>query len=164
LLVRDLMTVGVPTCPPDTTVGDLTRMLLEKDWEAVVVLDGEEGHALGVVSQLELVRAYARPDAANLRVDAIMREGVPEAPPEIPLAVAAQLMLDQGVRAIYMMHHSAGINYPAAVLTFRHVLRHLAARDDAELRDLGIAAARKTPIEVFIERREAARKRNLGHE
>jgi hypothetical protein len=73
-------------------------------------------------------------------------------------------MLDQGVRAIYMMHHSAGINYPAAVLTFRHVLRHLAARDDAELRDLGIAAARKTPIEVFIERREAARKRNLGHE
>ena len=53
-LVRDLMTVGVPTCPPHTPIVDLTRLMLEKNWEAVVVLDGEEGHALGVVSQDEI--------------------------------------------------------------------------------------------------------------
>ena len=61
-LVRDLMTVGVPTCPPHTPIVDLTRLMLEKNWEAVVVLDGEEGHAIGVVGQDELMKAYERED------------------------------------------------------------------------------------------------------
>ena len=42
-LVRDLMTVGVPTCPPTTLLVELVRLMLEKNWEAVVVLDGDEG-------------------------------------------------------------------------------------------------------------------------
>ena len=60
------MTVGVPTCPPHTPIVDLTRLMLEKNWEAVIVLEGEEGHAIGVVSQDELVKAYEREDARTL--------------------------------------------------------------------------------------------------
>ncbi len=157
-LVRDLMTVGVPTCPPDTLVVDLTRLLLEKNWEAVVVLDGEEGHALGVVGQDELVKAYEREDARTLTAEQIMREGVPQIPPDVPLTVAAQMMLDQNVRAFFLMHHAGGVVYPAGMITYRHILRHLAAQSDDELKDMGIAAARKAPLEQFIEKREAARK------
>jgi len=65
---------------------ELTRLMLEKNWEAVIVLDGEEGHALGVVSQDELVKAYEREDARSLMVEDVMREGVPQIPPDIPLA------------------------------------------------------------------------------
>ena len=45
-LVRDLMSVGVLTCSPETSVVELTRILLEKDREAAVVLD-DHGHAVG---------------------------------------------------------------------------------------------------------------------
>src|SRR5512143_3173946 len=151
-LVRDLMTVGVPTCPPHTPIVDLTRLMLEKNWEAVIVLDGEEGHAIGVVSQDELVKAYEREDARLLMV-----EDVPQIPPDIPLTVAAQMMLDQNVRAFFLMHNAAGVTYPAAMITYRHILRHLAAQSDDELKDMGIAAARKAPLEQFIERRDAAK-------
>ena len=162
-LVRDLMTVGVPTCPPDTLIVDLTRLMLEKNWEAVIVLEGEEGHAVGVVSQDELVKAYEREDARSLMVEDVMREGVPQIPPDVPLAVAAQMMLDQNVRAFFLMHHAGGVVYPAAMITFRHILRHLAAQSEEELKDMGIAAARKAPLEQFIERRDAAKRAAEKH-
>ncbi len=160
-LVRDLMTVGVPTCPPHTPVVDLVRLMLEKNWEAVVVLDGEEGHALGVVGQDEIVKAYQRDDVRTLTAEQIMHEGVPQIPPDILLTVAAQMMIDQHVRAFFLMHNAGGITYPAAYITYRHILRHLAAQSDDDLKDMGIAAARKAPLQQFIERRDAAKQAAL---
>jgi len=159
-LVRDLMTVGVPTCTAETPVVDLVRMLLEQGWEAVVVLDGMEGHALGVISQDELIKAYIHAENGNQIAGEIMREGVPQVPPDIPLAAAAQLMQDLKVRTLYLMHHAGGIEYPAAMISYKHLLRQLAADNEAELRDLGIRAERQTPLEMFIQRRDAARNKN----
>ena len=158
LLVRDLMTVGVLTCTSDTPLGDLARLMLEKTAEAVAVL--EDGNAVGVVDQNDLVRAYTRQDVSTLKAEDIMQEKVPEVPPDIPIIAAAQLMLDEGKRSIFLMHYSAGIGYPAAVITYRHILRHLAASSPDELRDLGIQAERQTPLEAFILRRDAARRQN----
>lgn len=162
LLVRDLMTVGVPTCKRDSPVGDVARFLLEHEVEAMCVLD-EEGHAIGVVGREELVRAYGREDVESLTAEDVMSEGVPELHADIPLAVAAQTMCDRGTRIAYMLHNAAGITYPAAYISYRHFLRHLAARSNEELKDLGMAAERKSPIAQFIERRdEARRKAGLG--
>jgi CBS domain-containing protein len=164
-LVRDLMTVGVLTCSPDTPAGDLARLLLEKEAEAVIVLDPVDGNALGMVTQAELVRACVNEDAASLTADEIMHEGVLQVPPDIPLEAAAHLMLDQGVRVLFMMHHAGGIIYPAAVLTFSHLLRWLAARSAEELHDLGIKASRQSPLDAYLQRRDTAReagRRNSG--
>lgn len=163
-LVRDLMQVGVATVPPETPVPDLARLMLEKNLDAVIVLDREDGHAVGVVSQDELVQAYAKmnwdgsatavPTAAD-----VMREGFPEIPPTIPLAAAAQMMRDQKIRTFFLMHHAGGVVYPAASLSYNHILRHMAARDEADLRGLGVEAERKNPIEAFVERRDEARRK-----
>ena len=158
IYVRDLMAVGVATCPPETPIVDVARLLLDKQLEGVVVLDAE-GHAVGAISQDELAQAYSRDDCRSLTAEDVMRDGVPEVPPDIPLTAAAQLMRDQRVRVVYLMHHSGGIHYPAASLSYTHLLRHLAARGDDELQDLGTAAARKTPLETFIEKRDAYRRR-----
>jgi CBS-domain-containing membrane protein len=155
-LVRDLMTVGVATCSPDALLSDVARLLLDKQLEAIVVLN-EEGHALGVVSQDDVVRAYTRENARDLHAEDVMSDGVPQVPPDIPLATAAQIMRDQKIRAVFLMHHAGGIEYPAAALTYRHLLRHLAAQGDDDLKDMGIAAARQAPLEVFKQRRDAAR-------
>jgi predicted transcriptional regulator len=156
-LVRDLMTVGVATCTPDTPVVELARLMLDKGLEDVVVMS--EGQAVGVVGQAELVRAYAHGDYALLQAEQIMREEVPHIPADIPLKTAAQIMLDKGVRSVFLMHHAGGVEYPAGVLTFRHLVRHLSARDLNELLDLGIKAQRQSPIESFIQRRDEARRR-----
>jgi hypothetical protein len=73
---------------------------------------------------------------------------------------AVQIMHDLGVRTIFMMHHAEGISYPAAVLSYKHVLRHLMAQNSAELNDLGLKAKRESPIETFIKRRDEMRRRN----
>lgn len=158
LFVRDLMSVGVSTCKLETPVKEVVLLFLEEHLEGLIVLDGE-GHAAGAISQDELLRAYGRDNRRDLTAEAIMRTDVPQVPPDIPLAAAAQLMQDQGVRVAFVMHHAGGILYPAAVITYQHFLRHLAATNDGELSDLGIKAARKSPLETFMQKRDAARRK-----
>jgi CBS domain-containing protein len=154
------MTVGVPTCKINTPVVDVARFLVENNVEEMVVL-GEEGEGVGICGYKELVNSYQRDDVRELTVEAIMTEGVPELPSDITLTLAAQLMRDKCIRVAYMNHNSAGIIYPAALISYKHLVRHLAAKDDSDLKDLGINAERKSPLEVFIERRDRARK-NAG--
>lgn len=157
-LVRDLMTVGVPTCKTTTPMVEIARFLIENNVEEMVVL-GDEGEGLGVCGYKELVNAYERDDVHSLTAEEIMTEGVPELPSDIPLTLAAQLLRDKDIRVAYMNHNSAGIIYPAASLSYRHLVRHLAAEDESELKDLGINAERKSPLEQFIERRDEARRK-----
>lgn len=156
-LIRDLMTVGVPTCKANTPLVDVARFLIENHVEELVVL-GEEGEGIGVCGYKELVNAYERDNVRELTAEDVMTEGIPELPSDIPLKLAAQLMRDKNIRVAYMNHNSAGIIYPAALISYKHLVRHLAARDGAELKDLGIYAERRSPLEQFIERREEARK------
>jgi CBS domain-containing protein len=154
-LVRDLMTVGVPTCPPETPAADIARLLLDRDLEALVVLNAE-GHAIGVVTRTELVTAFARGRSGEIFAEAIMNPDIPELPPDIPLEAAVNLMLDSGQRIAFLSHHGGGVRYPSAMITFTHIMRVLAARNADELRDLGVSAKRESPIETFIKKRDAA--------
>ena len=156
-LVRDLMTVGVPTCKISSPLLEVARFLVENNVEEMVVL-GDEGEGVGVCGYKELVKAYDREDVRQLTAEDIMSEGVPELPSDIPLKLAAQIMQDKDIRVAYMNHNSAGIIYPAASISYRHLVRHLAANSKEELKDLGIYAERKSPLEQFIERRDNARK------
>lgn len=152
------MTVGVPTCKWDTPVKDIARFLLENNVEAMCVLD-VEGHGIGIVGYEELINAYAKEKFEGLTAEEVMSEGVPKLQTDIPLIVAAKMMQDKGIRIAYMIHNSAGIIYPAAFISYRHILRYLAAKGDEELKDLGLAAERKSPLEQFIERRDEARRK-----
>jgi CBS domain-containing protein len=157
-LVRDLMTIGVPTCKTNTPIVDIARFLIDSNVEEMVVL-GDEGEGVGVVGYEELVNAYHRENIRELTAEDVMCEGVTELPSDIPLVAAAQMMKDKGIRVAYMNHNSAGIIYPAAMISYRHIVRHLAAKDESELKDLGLKAERKSPVEVFIARRDEARKK-----
>jgi CBS domain-containing protein len=163
-LVRDLMKVGVASCAPETLVSDVAHMLREGGIEAVIVLDPEEGQALGMISQNELADAFLRegPNARNLKAEEVMRENIPEVPPDIPLQAAFQIMRDSRVRIVFLMHNAGGVKYPAASLSFNHLVRYLEAKADSELSDLGIASDRTSPREAFIQKRDAARRARLG--
>jgi len=55
LTVRDVMTAHVVSVTPDTSLGDVARLMVEKDVRAVPVVD-EAGGLLGIVSHKELLR------------------------------------------------------------------------------------------------------------
>lgn len=158
VLVRNLMTIGVPTCKITTSIVEIARFLIKNNVEEMVVL-GHEGEGIGVCGFKELVKAYDREDVRQLTAEEIMLEGVPELPSDIPLKLAAQIMQDKDIRVAYMNHNSAGIIYPAASISYKHLVRHLAAENKEELKDLGFHAERKSPLEQFIERREDARRK-----
>jgi len=153
------MTVGVVTCSPETPVREIAQAILEKEIEAVVVLD-PDGQALGVVGQDELVQAYAVGNYETKTAKDVMKEGIPQIPPDIPIPVAAQIMQDQNIRVFYLTHHAGGIEYPAAVISYKHFIKHFASLTNDEIKDLGIKAERKPPAESFIEQREANKKQN----
>jgi predicted transcriptional regulator len=159
-LVRELMTVGVVTCGQQTSIKTIAQAIIEKDIEAVVVLAEDDGHALGVVGRDELVKAYAQGSYEHLTAQDVMSDGLPTIPPDIPISVAAQLMQDQNIRTFFLTHHAGGIEYPAAVISYQHFLRHLQHVEIKKPNDLGIDAARKSPIEIFHERLEEKRKQN----
>ena len=97
--VRDLMTVGVPTCKLSTPIKDVANFLITNNVEEMVVL-GEEGEGVGVCGYEELVQAYTQEDAWELTAEQVMTEGIPELPTDITLALAAQLMKDKGIRLV----------------------------------------------------------------
>lgn len=155
-LVRDLMHIGVTTCRADVPLVEAVRILFRKGLESLIVLDGNS-HTVGMFSRREAVVAFGRSganmrDIKTLTVGEVMRPDIPQVPPDIPAIAAAQIMLDQGVREIYLMHHGVGTSWPAAVLRFEDVLRYLAAESEADVADMGAGAPRKSPIEAFIER------------
>ena len=162
LLVRDLMTVGVKTCPPQTPVSELAQLFLEQCLEEIIVLD--EGKALGVVGQAEIIANFFQEESKSLKAVDIMREGVPQIPPDIPITAAAQIMHDQGVRSLFLMHNAGGIEYPAATISYWHYLRYLTAECSEDLNDLGIKAERQPPLESFLRKRDLAREKNIGSE
>jgi CBS domain-containing protein len=132
-LVRDLMHIGVITCRTNTSLVEAAAILLREHLDSLVVLD-ERGHAVGLLGQEEAIAAYSRSCVITRTCDSltaaeVMRPEIPEIPPDIPAAAAAQIMLDQGVRGLYLMHHDGGISWPAAVLRVEDVLRHLVDGD-----------------------------------
>jgi len=159
-LVRELMTVGVLTCTPDTPIVDIAALFLDRNLEEIVVM--EEGNAIGVIGQDELVSVIENSEWQSLTAGEIMREDILQLPPNIPLVPAVQLMKDHKVRAIFLMHHSGGIVYPAGVLTYRHILRLIAAKNSEELADLGISASRQLPVDAFRKRRDETRNKLLS--
>ena len=89
----------------------------------------------------------------------VMRDGLHQIPPDIPLTAAAQIMQDKGVRILYLTHHAGGIEYPAAMLSYKNMLRHIAMVTEEDLSDLGVVADRELPMESFARRRAEARER-----
>jgi CBS domain-containing protein len=132
--------------------------MLSKDLDAIIVLNSEVGNAIGSVAQSDLLQAYTEEKAETLMAMEVMQENIPQIPPDIPIATAVQMMLDNNIHTYFLMHHSEGVLYPAAYISYKNILLHLAAKEEHDLRELGVDAERRTPLDLFIEMRDAARR------
>lgn len=147
-LVRDLMQVGVPTCREEAPLLEVARLLVERNAGALVVLD-EDGNAVGWVGEEHVAQTIEEPFGRLTAAD-VMDEDVPTIQPDLPAAAVAHLMLDRGLRQMFVTHHAGGIVYPAAVLTLQDVVRVIAGMDRAP--GVGVGAERPSPIDLFKQR------------
>ena len=121
LLVRDVMTIGVPVCRESETCGEVAARLERQNASAEVVgvLDGD-GCACGWIGRERLsAEDPARP------VGEVMEEDIPEVPPDIPAEAAAQLMRDQGLQYMFLMHTWPGEPRPSAVVSLKTIEERL---------------------------------------
>lgn len=127
LLVRDVMTIGVPVCRDTETCSAVAARLGQtrgvsktpRVSDVVVVLD-EDGMACGWLTRERLVE-----NAFHLVGD-VMDEDIPTVQPDIPAEAAAQLMRDRGVEYLFLMHDWPGEPRPSAVISRRAVKARLA--------------------------------------
>ncbi len=112
LLVRDVMTIGVPVCRDTETCGEVAARL---KGDVVVALD-EDGMACGWVTRERLAGAES-----TRTVSEVMDEDIPTVPPDIPVEAAAQLMRDQGVNYLFLMHDWPGEPRPSAVISLKSI-------------------------------------------
>jgi predicted transcriptional regulator len=161
IFVSELMTIGVHTCPINSSVAQIATLFIRNNLEYIVVID--RGQAVGVISQEELINAYINFENLDvISASDILNEVVPYIPAEIPLKVAAEIMKDKGAKALFVVHQSAGgVEYPAAVITEKHFIRHMAGEPCKDSQEMSILSDRQSPLQSFFNKRDEARRINL---
>ncbi len=126
-MVRDVMHVGVITCPTSTTLGELTRRLVEHSVHAVFVED-ERGTIIGVISDIDLLTGeWLFTDEESLRVLKSVTAGdlmsSPAASVEADVAVqqAAVQMADQHLHRLLVTEAGK----PVGVISVSDIVRSL---------------------------------------
>lgn len=122
-LVRDVMKRGVPTCQFDTPVLQVARQMLRANADAVVVVN-EMGEVSGIISRTDVVRLHSQ-KYWEMKAEDIMTPTVFTIVPDIPVNAAAQLMLDNQVHQLVILHARPAPQRPVGILTMRDIIRYM---------------------------------------
>ncbi len=122
-LVRDIMKIGVPTCKLDTKLPEIAKIMVREDAGAVIVMD--EFGASGVVSQTDLVHASTR-NVGLMTAKDVMTDKIVSVAPESTIMAAVNLMQEEKVHQVFVMHEHPGPSRPSAVITMRAIVREMA--------------------------------------
>jgi CBS domain-containing protein len=89
---------GVITCGPDTALKEVARIMNATDVHALIVVD-EQGRAVGVVSHMDMLRAFGQ-DLYALKAEDVMTREVLSIRPEAYLSEAVEVMLKHRVHRL----------------------------------------------------------------
>ncbi|MBL8929039.1 MAG: crotonyl-CoA carboxylase/reductase [Kineosporiaceae bacterium] len=120
--VADLMHRGIIGCSPEDTVARAAELMIEQDIHALVVMD--QGHAVGVLSQTDLVLATqdrTREQAQALSVGEVMTAGCLTCESTTPLSQAVSLMTSRRTHRLVVTTDGQ----PSGVLSMTDVVRKL---------------------------------------
>ncbi len=122
-LVRDIMKIGVPTCQRTDPLPGVAKAMAREHADAIIVMD--EFGACGVVSQSDLTRVYPR-NVELLTAQDVMTDKIISIPPESPITTAANVMQEEKVHQLFIMHEHPGPSRPSAVVTMQAIVREMA--------------------------------------
>lgn len=123
LLVRDVMTIGVPICRESETCAEALAHLSRAP--VVVVLDAQ-GRACGWAARDQLARVPAGRTVAEA-----MDDEIPTIPPDVPAEAALLLMCDRGLGYLFLMHSWPGEPRPSAYVSRETIEQRLLESEHA---------------------------------
>ena len=119
--VVDAMRMGVVSCPPDTPIREVARIMATYRIHCVVVAEVAEGAPLGVIADLAIASAAGSPDAF---AGTLARTEPITVHPDDSLQHAAQLMAEHQVTHLVVVQPHSG--HPVGVLSALDVAGALA--------------------------------------
>ncbi|ODS42074.1 MAG: hypothetical protein MSIBF_01655 [Candidatus Altiarchaeales archaeon IMC4] len=99
--VSELMTHGTVSVPLDDTVADVVRVLAEGRVHGVVVTS-KTGEAVGVISEIDIVKALGR-DFNKIKVQEIMTPDVVFVSPQMSVKEAAGIMAQKHISRLFVV-------------------------------------------------------------
>ncbi len=126
-LLRDVMTRGVVTVSINDTVMQIARLLTEKDISGVVVI-GDEGKAVGVISEMDIIKVIGIENWENKTAESIMTSNLETVEPTSRLIDAANMMNRKHVhRLLVLSERGIGMSQkPIGILSVRDIVKEAA--------------------------------------
>lgn len=126
-LVRDVMSRGVVTCTPETSIREAARRMAESRLSALVVVEKTSGELEGIVSRSDLARVYGQ-DYDALTVESVMSQRVETIIPDVPVSAAILIMQDRKVDRLVILHTPPATQIPVGMLSLSDVVRDIAGQ------------------------------------
>lgn len=122
--VRSAMQLGLFSCPPDTDLRALARMMVERSIHSVVVRGLRDApQAYGIVSDLDLLAGLEDPRVQ--RAADVVRTDVISVRPDNTLETAAHLMAARGTSHLIVLSPETG--FPVGMISSLDIARAAAA-------------------------------------
>lgn len=128
-LLRDIMTRGVVTVSINDTVKQIAKLLAKKDISGVAVI-GDDGKAVGVISEMDILNVIGIENWENMTAESIMTPNLETVEPTSTLNEAINIMKRKHVhRLLILSERGMGISQkPIGILCVSDIVRE-AARD-----------------------------------
>jgi CBS domain-containing protein len=124
--VSDVMSYAIVTCLPDASIAALARAMTERHSRSVVVVD-EAGRAVGVVTGTDLLSQYE--GETSKTAAELMKSPVISARPDLPLAQAAESMIQHEVHRLVVLDSAGSEGAPIGIVSTSDIIAEMAQAD-----------------------------------
>jgi len=127
-LIRDVMTRGVVTVSIRNTCKQVTKLLNKKDFSGVCVV-GDDGKAIGVISNMDILKVIGKDKWENMTAESIMTSNLETVEPTSTLIEAANIMKTKHVhRLLILSEGGVGISQtPIGIVSVSDIVRESAS-------------------------------------
>ncbi len=126
--VSELMHTPAVTCPATMTLGDVARLMRDRNVGSVLVLD-QIGYLAGIVTDRDVaVRGMGEGRSPDVAVELVMTRDVATVSLRADVSDAVSIMAKHVVRRLPVVDED---DRPHGVVTFDDVVRHLGTETDA---------------------------------
>ncbi|MDY7106268.1 MAG: CBS domain-containing protein [Actinomycetota bacterium] len=138
--VAEMMHTPVVTCRPSARMGEVARLMRDRNVGAVLVVD-EVGYLAGIVTDRDLaVRGIGAGRTADAAVEHVMSRDVATVPLDSDVAHAGEVMAKRMVRRLPVVDEGGN---PSGMVTLDDLVRHLGEETDALVDTVVLQAARR---------------------
>jgi CBS domain-containing protein len=126
-LLRDIMTRGVVTVHVNAAVKDIAAILTRQDVSGVAVV-GRDGVAVGVVSDMDILKVIGNDNWENITAESIMTPNIQMIRPMCTLCEAAKIMREKAIhRLLVFSERGVGASHrPIGIVSASDIVREAA--------------------------------------